>query len=239
MMFQAVIFDVYRTIMRIRTAPGDAEPRWREACLILLPGAPRDLTLEGFNLACRAVVDRLQLQARACGIPCPEVFWPDVMGETVPGWEQLDAATQERFQIQHLGSQRLLDLMPGAAEVLQHLSRQSLPLGIASNAQPYTLTEFNDALSPAGLSMSLFSPDLVFWSWTHGFSKPDAHVFRILTFRLLARGIDPARVLMVGDRVDNDIVPARAFGWQTWHLREQGDGPEQGGDWTALGQFLT
>ncbi|MEK7674360.1 MAG: HAD hydrolase-like protein [Verrucomicrobiota bacterium] len=37
----------------------------------------------------------------------------------------------------------------------------------------------------------------------------------ILTARMTARSIPPSQTLMVGDRLDNDIEPARAHGWQT------------------------
>jgi FMN phosphatase YigB (HAD superfamily) len=36
--------------------------------------------------------------------------------------------------------------------------------------------------------------------------------------RLSARGIRAAQTLMVGDRLDNGIEPARAQGWQPWLL---------------------
>jgi ribonucleotide monophosphatase NagD (HAD superfamily) len=54
--------------------------------------------------------------------------------------------------------------------------------------------------------------------------------------RLRAQGIAPGETLMVGDRVDNDIAPARAQGWQTWRLGE-GDGMS-GGDWVQLAAAL-
>ena len=71
----------------------------------------------------------------------------------------------------------------------------------------------------------------------HGFSKPDPHVFRLLSARLQARGIAAGDTLMVGDRLDNDIAPARAQGWRTWQLGAASGG-ETGGDWAALGAFL-
>jgi FMN phosphatase YigB (HAD superfamily) len=106
---------------------------------------------------------------------------------------------------------------------------------LASNAQAYTLRELDAALDGSGLSRAIFEPDLCFFSFAHGFSKPDPHVFRLLTARLRARGIPPHETLMVGDRLDNDIAPARTQGWQTWQLKsppEPGAGP--GGDWAAL-----
>ena len=62
--------------------------------------------------------------------------------------------------------------------------------------------------------MDLFERDLCVLSFEHGFSKPDPHVFRILTARLLAGGIRPGETLMVGDRLDNDILPEAAQEWE-------------------------
>jgi putative hydrolase of the HAD superfamily len=91
-------------------------------------------------------------------------------------------------------------------------------LGIASNAQANTLRELKESLAAHALGIDLFEPDLCFWSFEHGFSKPDPHVFQTLTARLAALGISPRDTLMVGDRLDNDIEPVRACGWQMWQL---------------------
>jgi putative hydrolase of the HAD superfamily len=109
-----------------------------------------------------------------------------------------------------------------------------LPLGIASNAQAYTSHELAAHLGAAGLEPGIFAPDLVLWSWQLGFSKPDPYFFQTLVARLAARGLDPAEVLMVGDRADNDMAPARAAGLMTWHLHPQGDG-----DWCVLRDALS
>ena len=52
-----------------------------------------------------------------------------------------------------------------------------------------------------------------------GCEKPDARIFRLAETRC---GVAPGRIWMVGDRVDNDIVPARRRGWNTLRIR-QGD----------------
>jgi FMN phosphatase YigB (HAD superfamily) len=110
-------------------------------------------------------------------------------------------------------------------------------MGIASNAQPYTLRELEGALLGRGLSLAVFTPELCFWSFEHGFSKPDPHVVRLLSARLRARGVRPDDTLMVGDRMDNDIEPARAQGWQTWKLAVAPQGPSEG-DWDGLRRFI-
>jgi putative hydrolase of the HAD superfamily len=129
--------------------------------------------------------------------------------------------------------------MPGVVGVVRPASARGIALGLASNAQPYTLHELDLALSEAGLSRSLFRSDLVFWSYLHGYAKPDPHVFRAISARLLAEGITAGEILMVGDREDNDIEPARAQGWRTWQvtptpLAESANA----GDWQQLAEYL-
>jgi len=61
----------------------------------------------------------------------------------------------------------------------------------------------------------------------------------MLTARLEARGISPTETLMVGDRLDNDIEPARAFGWHTWLLAAtKPTGGQLGGNWRDLRAWL-
>jgi putative hydrolase of the HAD superfamily len=96
------------------------------------------------------------------------------------------------------------------------------------------LRELEKALATHALGMDLFESHLCFWSFEHGFSKPDPHVFQILTARFAALGISPREILMVGDRLDNDIEPAKAQGWRTWQF-----GPAADGDWAGLREILS
>jgi FMN phosphatase YigB (HAD superfamily) len=98
------------------------------------------------------------------------------------------------------------------------------------------MTELRAQLLTAHLSLDMFHPSLRFFSFEHGFSKPDPHVMRVLGARLRMLGVPIAEVLAVGDRVEHDIEPARAQGWQTWHLAAPGT--PGGGDWRELGLWL-
>jgi hypothetical protein len=112
-------------------------------------------------------------------------------------------------------------------------------LGLASNCQPYTLRELDDALATAELSRTLFKPGLCFFSFAAGFSKPNPHAFRFLRSQLQACGILPSDTVLVGDRLDNDLEPARSQGFQTWWLTATPPSSEHpGGDWSALGRHL-
>lgn len=236
MSVRAVIFDVYKTLLEVAPAPADAEMRWADLARETF-GAPPRRGLAEFLAATEAVIAREHAAARGAGVAFPEVYWPEVVREVLPELTTLPDAAQDAFLLQQKALLHTVSLMPGAAEALALLRARGVPLGIASNAQPYTRHELGRALAPAGLDLAWFAPDLCFWSFAHGFSKPDPHVFRLLTARLRARGIAAADTLMVGDRLDNDIAPARAQGWRTWRLSSMPSDAESG-DWLALRAFL-
>jgi hypothetical protein len=121
-----------------------------------------------------------------------------------PGW---DAATQTEFVYRQIQIGRTISLMPGVAPTLRWLVDKRLVLGIASNAQAYTLRELETMLKTGGLSSKVFDAELAYWSYQNGFSKPDPHGYQMIRIRLEARGISPMQTLMVGDRLDNDVAP--------------------------------
>jgi putative hydrolase of the HAD superfamily len=214
---RAVIFDIYGTLLEVGPPPADAESRWQSLWRDMLHCGPSLSRLE-FAVATSRVVARHHETARARGIPWPEVHWPSVVLEVIPGLAQLSNEQQPEFLFRQIQTGHTTGMTAGTAAMLRRLKKDGCMIGIASNAQAYTLRELQEALASHGLGMDLFEHDLCFWSFEHGFSKPDPHVFQILTARLATRGIQPDEALMIGDREDNDIVPARAHGWQAWHL---------------------
>jgi FMN phosphatase YigB (HAD superfamily) len=172
--------------------------------------------------------------ARAAGVDCPEVCWTETMATALPELRRLTPTARDAFLDEQAQIWHQVSWMPGAVDALRALRREEgVVLGVASNAQPYTVRELARQLAVVGLSFDLFEPELCFWSFAHGFSKPNPHVFRILQARLRARGIAPGRTWMVGDRLDNDIDPARACGWRVWPLSDNGPSAF-GGDWAEF-----
>ncbi len=238
MSLRAVLFDVYGTLLEIGPAPDDAEALWQGLVASSL-GVSAPLSFLAFGAACEQSVARRHALVRSQGIAWPEVDWPSVVAEALPDFHRLAPAAREAFLLRQMRLLRTLRLRAGSGPVLHALSRTGAALGIVSNAQAYSRRELADALAPEALSLASFDPDLCFWSYQHGFSKPDPHVFRILTARLEARGIAPHEILMIGDRLDNDVIPARAHGWRAWHLLSpaQQSGPDSG-DWARLLHWL-
>ena len=96
----------------------------------------------------------------------------------------------------------------GAAAVLQALKRKGYRLGVIANQVPGTarrlehwdLLRYFDVLAP--------SAEL-------GTAKPDPAIF---LWALRQSGCDPKNAVMIGDRIDNDVLPAKALGMRTVHI---------------------
>jgi FMN phosphatase YigB (HAD superfamily) len=238
MKIHAVIFDVYNTLLTVEPGQPDVDAGWADLCCNFFQEPPR-LTWKELGTACDAEISRRQLQARDMGIRFPEIIWPDIIRTILPEWRRLPSDHQSEFLFRHAQLARSVKINPQAAQTLPWLKQHGILLGILSNAQDYTLRELDQALRAVNLDRSLFEPWLCFWSFENGFSKPDPHCFRLLTQRLSLRHIHPEQTLMIGDRLDNDIEPARRFGIQTWHLAMPETSKPQGqGDWEMLHEWL-
>lgn len=225
MKLRAALFDVYGTLLELgpTVPPESRQPEWTTLHRQFFAADP-DLAYAELLDLCRQRIAREHTAARALGILHPEILWPDIVAAAWPPVLTLAEPKRNHFLFELATLSRTTRLADGAAATLRTLRQSGLLLGIASNAQAYSLRELEIALEPDGLSLALFRPNLCFWSFEHGFSKPNPHVFRLLATRLQALGIQPSEILMVGDRSDNDIAPARAAGWRTWHLHPAGSG---------------
>jgi FMN phosphatase YigB (HAD superfamily) len=99
------------------------------------------------------------------------------------------------------------DLYPDALPCLRAAAEHGLVVGIAGN-QPAGVEE---QLRTAG-----FSPNFLASSAAWGVAKPSLEFFD----RIVAEaGVEPDSILYVGDRLDNDVLPARAVGMRTAFVR--------------------
>jgi len=106
------------------------------------------------------------------------------------------------FRARATARQIPFDLRPGMADVLARLHGRGLRLGIAANQPVHTLSVLDDI----GIGRYFHHREV---SGTHGFLKPDARLFLRACDDL---GVKPQQCIMVGDRIDNDIAPARRLG---------------------------
>ena len=142
-----------------------------------------------------------------------------VLGAAVVQGEELDAVfghlapnlDPEAFQEEHeerYGGFGEADLYPDVRPCLQLLSDEGTRVLLAGN-QPARRTE---QLRVLGLPVEALAT-----SEELGFEKPAAGFFTAVLE--ITGQQDPAQVLYVGDRVDNDVLPAAAAGMRTCWLR--------------------
>ncbi len=110
-------------------------------------------------------------------------------------------------------------LYPEAKSCLQRLHR-SYKIGIIANQRSGT----RERLQAFGI---LSDVDLVIASAEEGLAKPDPAIFR---FALQRAGCPPEQSVMIGDRLDNDIAPAKKLGMKTIWVKQgfSGLGAPQG-----------
>lgn len=228
---RAILCDVYGTLLEVLPPSADAGEQWRALLAEFVPGPW--ISLSELATRCDRWIRNDHEVAHRQGVSHPEVDWATVMARALPELATQTENVQADFVYAHMQLCHGISLKPGAAPFLRACRERGIRLALISNAQAYTWRELDVALSGSGSSLASFDSDLNFWSYVEGFSKPDPEVFRSLARRLAERGFDPNEVLMIGDRCDNDIAPAKEAGFATWWLADAGDG-----DWFDLGHEL-
>jgi FMN phosphatase YigB (HAD superfamily) len=233
---RAVICDVYGTLLQVGPPPENAEELWSSACRDLCARLRRDemppegaadfwqegclglgtppLSLLDFNARCEAWIAAENARSRSGGEPFPDQDWMEMVLAEWPGLRALSVGAFVEWSWLHASCCRTCSALPGALQTLEAARNAGLLLGLASNAQTYTVSELHES----GIPFGDFDDKLIFLSGAHGFAKPSPRVFALLTERLAGLDIEPQETLMVGDSLEKDIVPATAAGWRTWHI---------------------
>jgi len=94
------------------------------------------------------------------------------------------------------------ELREGMPELLAELSDEGLLLGLAANQPADTVTKMKDL----GIAQYFTYREV---SGSINLRKPDP---RLLLHACEGLGVEQQEVIMIGDRIDNDIVPARMLG---------------------------
>ena len=98
---------------------------------------------------------------------------------------------------------------PEAEECLRELSKR-YKIGIIANQNPGS----RERLEKMGLLKYI---DIVIASAEEGVAKPDLRIFKAALSRAACK---PEEAVMVGDRIDNDIIPANKIGMTTVWIRQ-------------------
>jgi putative hydrolase of the HAD superfamily len=118
----------------------------------------------------------------------------------------------------------LFELRPGIVEVLDALKARGLRLGLAAN-QPLRALE---SMAKHGIGQHFENEGI---SAVYGYRKPDIRLF-LRACQDLA--VKPAECIMVGDRIENDIVPAKLLGMRTVLIRTGRHREQQARSWDEL-----
>jgi HAD superfamily hydrolase (TIGR01549 family) len=136
-----------------------------------------------------------------------------------------DAALAVYLRMEALAAAReLFDLRPGMPELLRLLREKGLRLGLAANQPAKAL----QSLARHGIG-DLFENQGV--SGVYGYRKPDVRLFLRACEDLR---VEPKDCLIVGDRIDNDIVPTKLLGIGTVLFRTGRHREQQARSWDEL-----
>lgn len=170
----------------------------------------------GYTLVNEDAVWRARCREQA---EMPEARAKSVTAEQL--WAEIENASRaylpqyrtvmEKFGFSHAAPYRseLEKLYPDAPDVLRALHKDCR-LGVVANQ----LSGLEDRLVALGIR-PFFS--LVVSSWEAGVAKPDPEIFRLA---LTKAGCKAENAVMAGDRLDNDVYPAKALGMRTVWVRQ-------------------
>ncbi len=145
------------------------------------------------------------------GMDYPEVQ-VDRIWKKIIGFEDIEQA--RRFALSFELIINPVHPMPHAGRMLARVHGSGVKTGIISNAQFYTPLMFEYFFGRRPENMG-FDPALLVYSYREGPSKPSPVLFGKAAGKLSENGIRPENVLFVGNDMLNDILPARAIGFQT------------------------
>jgi HAD superfamily hydrolase (TIGR01549 family) len=186
MPYRAILFDV--------GGPIDLEFAWEIAVDSAIAAA---CSLEGIRLDQAAI--------EAASDRAVEAYASDAyahMIETLTGGDPATIARVRQRVHTITGSLDLFQLRPEIDGLLRRLTERDLKLGIVANQPDAVLPR----LERAGIATFFVYTGI---TGTTGLLKPDPSAF---TWAAEALGVAPVDCIMVGDRIDNDIAPAKALG---------------------------
>src|SRR5687767_952495 len=159
MKVRAAIFDVYGTMLEVGPPPGDADERWKALFRDTFKSEPTLSRLD-FSIASNRAIAMRHAEAKARGIQFPEIVWPCIVAEVLPGFSRLSSSLQDEFVFRQIQIGRTTQLKAGVGYVVRPLLNRGCVLGIASTAPSYTIRELHDALNANGAHFNQFAPAL-------------------------------------------------------------------------------
>jgi putative hydrolase of the HAD superfamily len=229
---QAVLFDIYGTLFI--SASGDisnARSNLEQTSAIntLLKKYKIQLSKSQLNEMLVHEIQSDHAASKGSGIDFPEIKIEQIFIQIL---QLNDLEIARQFSMEYEMIINPVYPMPNLREMLQYFKINKTPMGIISNAQFFTpyLFDFFCNDFPENLG---FNPNLIFYSFEHGYAKPSLFLFEQAAAELNRLSINPDNVLYVGNDMLNDIYTAHTIGFQTClfagdsrSLRIRADRPE-------------
>jgi putative hydrolase of the HAD superfamily len=235
----AVLWDVYGTLLTLTIGDLESTLAKKDAMLEAFGRTIREFSLGRFldgtpseallNLYV-GEIEKTHRRKKSRGVFSPEVriehIWLRILKRLEArgyrpdgGQGVVDIALAQKVAYFFDDVHQAKALYPNALETLTAVREMGLRQGIISNAQFYTPIMLNILLRRAGHRgpnplANLFGRQLTFYSYRLGVSKPNPLAFERAKKRLCAKGIEPARVIYVGNDVLNDMLPAHDVGFK-------------------------
>lgn len=220
--YAAVLFDVYGTLLTSKAISGDEQASViAEICVDVFP----QLTPPALH-HCHAIRNALYHQfqhaleiaqaqgKRAAAVDLRRV-WGQVLRQEL-ALNDADYAQVELFAFLYAVATHRVWPQPDLLPTIKALAAKKIPMGIISNAHFYTpiiISYFLECeISFNDVSIPWFAENLTFYSFQHGYAKPDDYLFVKAKQQLVTMGIDPAHTLYVGNDYRNDIDSANRNG---------------------------
>lgn len=213
---KAILFDVYGTmvisiagdITAGKPFHDDLKPKGQIQRLLNDFGI--DMSPQKVKERFSAEVIRQHRRLKAQGIDHPEICYPDIWASVL---ERTDAEALKVFAARYETTINPVWPMPHLKKTLAVLKEKQVVMGIISNAQFFT-----PMLFPAVLGQNLiqlgFCPDLLFFSYEHGYAKPSDYLFKKAAAVLTKFGIQPKETAYIGNDMLNDVLPAQRAGFK-------------------------
>lgn len=212
---KVVLFDLYGTLISIHTDEEDVERLWKPLSYFYgYHGAvytPQELKEEYSRLVAQETVRIQKKRVDPWGeIKLERVFGKLFSQKKVRASQQLIRTVGQMFRA---CSSRRVELYPGARELLEELKRQGREIYLLSNAQR-VFTEYE--MKALGI-YDIFDGIWISSDW--GCKKPSHEYFNSLLQKL---PYSPEEIMMVGNSVHDDMVPALQLGLRTCFLNTDG-----------------
>ncbi len=208
--YKNYVFDLYGTLIDIRTDENDPELWFKTAIFMGENGAPyrpEELKTE-YEAAVREELGQPSEDPAVCSV---EISVERIFAKLyrLKGIEADPERVRQTCIFFRISSMKRFRLFPGVKEQLKELREKGAGLYLLTNAQR-VFTE--KEIGILGLEPYF---DGILMSSDHGFRKPDQRFYRLLfdTF-----GIDPSESVMIGDDRTSDIYGGQCAGMAVFHV---------------------